>query len=442
MLKILIVEDDLTFSQSLTSFLERHHYEVSVSNKITDGAKQLKTNVYDLLLLDYRLPDGAGLDLVKVLQNAGKRIPIIIMTSFNDVRTAVTSIKMGVFDYIIKPVNPDHLMMVIKDALKIDPLKNSNTANDDSRFISGNSEQSRKIDQHIKLVAPTNMSVILQGESGTGKEQLARKIHRLSKRANNAFVAIDCGSLSSELAASELFGHTKGAFTGAISDKKGLFELASGGTLFLDEVGNLSYEIQVKLLRALQEKVILPIGGSTIRQVDVRLIAATNDDLGKSVKNQHFRTDLYHRLNEFSIMVPPLRKRGKDILLFIRHFIGLSNEELGKSVKQVSDEVMEILLGYDWPGNLRELKNTIKRAVLLTSDDIIEKEALPEEMVFEAKSYLNDDYDLKSIQETTERDLIVKTLQQTGNNKSQAAKLLNIDRKTLYKKISRYNIEE
>jgi len=219
--KILIVEDDLTFSQSLTSYLERHHYEVSVSNKITDGAKQLKTNVYDLLLLDYRLPDGTGLDLVKVLQNAGKRIPVIIMTSFNDVRTAVTSIKMGVFDYIIKPVNPDHLMMVIKDALKIDPLKNSNTANDDSRFISGNSEQSRKIDQHIKLVAPTNMSVILQGESGTGKEQLARKIHRLSKRANNAFVAIDCGSLSSELAASELFGHTKGAFTGAISDRKG-----------------------------------------------------------------------------------------------------------------------------------------------------------------------------------------------------------------------------
>jgi len=287
--KILIVEDDLTFSQSLTSFLERHYFEVAVSNKITDGSKQLKTNVFDLLLLDYRLPDGTGLDLVKVLQNAGKRIPIIIMTSFNDVRTAVTSIKMGVFDYIIKPVNPDHLIMVIKDALKIDPLKNVNTTDDDSRFISGNSEQSHKIDQHIKLVAPTNMSVILQGESGTGKEQLARKIHRLSKRANKAFVAIDCGALSSELAASELFGHTKGAFTGAIADKKGLFELASGGTLFLDEVGNLSYEIQVKLLRALQEKVILPIGGSTIRQVDVRLIAATNDDLGKSVKNSTFQ---------------------------------------------------------------------------------------------------------------------------------------------------------
>jgi two-component system response regulator HydG len=440
--KILIVEDDLTFSQSLSSFLERHYFEVIVSNKIVDGAKQLKTNVFDLILLDYRLPDGTGLDLVKVLQTAGKRIPVIIMTSFNDVRTAVTSIKMGVFDYIIKPVNPDHLMMVIKDALKIDSRKNINKPDDETRFISGTSEQSRKLDKHIKLVAPTNMSVILQGESGTGKEHLARKIHQLSKRANKAFVAIDCGSLSSELAASELFGHIKGAFTGAISDKKGLFELASGGTLFLDEVGNLSYEIQVKLLRALQEKVIMPVGGSTTRQVDVRIIAATNDDLGKSVKNQQFRTDLYHRLNEFSIIVPPLHKRGDDIQLFIRHFIELSNEELGKSVKHVSNEAMKILLGYDWPGNLRELKNTIKRAVLLTSDDVIEKEALPEEMVFESKLYLNNDYNLKSLQETTERDLIVKTLQQTGNNKSQAARLLNIDRKTLYKKISKYNIEE
>jgi len=286
------------------------------------------------------------------------------------------------------------------------------------------------------------MSVLIQGETGTGKEYAARAIHQLSARADKVFTAIDCGALSRELAASELFGHIKGSFTGAITDKKGLFETSNGGTLFLDEVGNLSYEVQVKLLRALQEKTIQPIGSTKQIPVDVRIITATNDDLVNSVSTGDFRQDLYHRINEFKIQLPPLRDRGEDLNLFIRHFITLSNQELNRNVKSISPEAKKVLQQYDWPGNLRELKNVIKRMVLLTTSDTAGVESLPDEMLFIiTHSKSNTKSDLKLLNEATEKETIQKTLQQVKFNKSKAAKLLNIDRKTLYSKIDRYGLD-
>jgi two-component system, NtrC family, response regulator HydG len=439
--KILIVEDDITFCKTLNGFLSKHGHVIDIKHNIEDGLKFIRKNRYDLLLIDFRLPDGTGVELLNYLRSNNITSPVIIMTSFIDVRTAVRAMKLGAYDYITKPIIPEELLMVINEALEKKNLISDPDYTE--QFIDGTSQKSIELNEYIRIVAPTNISVIIQGESGTGKEQVARKIHRLSKRSSSPFVAIDCGALSSELAASELFGHKKGAFTSSVHDKKGQFEVAQGGTLFLDEIGNLNHEIQVKLLRVLQERVILPVGSNRKIRVDVRIIAAINDDLSEAVRNGSFREDLYHRLNEFKIIVPPLRQRGHDLHDFIEHFIHLSNLELGRNVKDVSKEVLEIFTTYGWPGNLRELKNTIKRAVLLSKTDVLEKELLPDEMVVEAVNnpYMSE-FDLKAIQEASEREMIIKTLQEAKYNKSRAARMLNIDRKTLYHKLSRYNIEE
>jgi len=442
MAKILLVEDDITFSQLLQGFLDKNGYTVKAVNTVKQSLQLLQQQEFDLLLLDYRLPDGIGLDVfIKTIEN-GAKIPAIIMTSFNDVRTAVKAIQAGAFDYITKPVNPDELMMIIGEALKQANEKTSAANNINSIFIKGKSANADKLNGHIEIIAPTDMAVVLQGETGTGKEYVARTIHQLSKRAGKAFIAVDCGALSRDLAASELFGHLKGAFTGAIADKKGLFEAAEGGTLFLDEVGNLSYEVQVKLLRALQEKTIQPLGSTKQIAVDVRIITATNDDLVNSVENGDFRQDLYHRINEFKIQLPPLRERDDDLELFITHFINLSNKELGRNVEGISPEAKKILLQYDWPGNLRELKNVIKRMILLTPAGKAGVESLPDEMLFTIlQSPKNTDTDLKLLNEANEKEMISKTLQKVKFNKTKAAKLLNIDRKTLYSKIERYGLD-
>ena len=443
MAKILLVEDDLTFSQMLQNFVQKNGHEITAASNIKTGLKFLEQNTFDLLLLDYRLPDGTGMDILADIREKGKLIPAIMMTSFNDVRTAVKAIRSGAFDFITKPVNPDELLMIMGAALNDktpDPLAASDTPN----FIKGSSPNSDKLYEHIGLIAPTDMSVLIQGESGTGKEYVARMIHSQSKRSSKSFVAIDCGALSKELAASELFGHVKGAFTGAIADKKGVFEYAEGGTLFLDEVGNLSYDVQVKLLRALQEKVIQPVGSNKQIPVNVRIITATNDDLLNSVSNDGFRQDLYHRINEFKIQLPPLRQRNSDIDIFIKHFVQLANAELGRKVVRISSEAHDILHRYDWPGNLRELKNVIKRMVLLTNGEIAEADTLPDEMLFSINNGLTTirDTDLKAQNEVNEKKLIQKTLQDVNYNKSKAAKLLNIDRKTLYSKMERYGLDQ
>ncbi|WP_316802106.1 sigma-54 dependent transcriptional regulator [Pedobacter nototheniae] len=443
MARILILEDDTTFAQLLEGFLIKNKHEVTLVTHIRQSFKLIEAQKFDLLLIDYRLPDGTGFEVLTHSRDLGLSIPVIIMTSFNDVRTAVKSIQLGAFDYITKPVNPDELLMVIKNSLLKKEGKTTEQKDSDTDFIKGKSAIADKLYEHINLVAPTDMSVIIQGESGTGKEYAARTLHKQSKRSNKPFIAIDCGALSKDLAASELFGHIKGAFTGALNDKKGQFEAADGGTLFLDEVGNLSYEVQIKLLRALQERVIQPLGSTKQIPVNVRIITATNDDLANSMQQGEFREDLYHRLNEFKIQLPALRDRGGDLELFINHFVQLSNRDLDRNVKSISPDAKALLFQYDWPGNLRELSNVIKRMVLLSPSEVAQIEALPDEMMISIHQQTpkNSSSDLKAVNESNEKALITETLIKVRHNKSKAAKLLNIDRKTLYSKMERYGIE-
>lgn len=442
MAQILVIEDDSTFAMLLEGFLQKHGHQVDIRHNVKSGFQLLEQKLYDILLLDYRLPDGNGLELLMTARNKNIQVPAIIMTSFNDVRTAVRAMQAGAFDYITKPVNPEELLMLLNNVLDRKESQQETSSKSVPDFINGTSDASTKLLEYIELVGPTDISVIIQGESGTGKEHIASSIHRASKRTNKPFIAIDCGSLSKELAASELFGHQKGAFTGALFDKKGQFEVADGGTLFLDEVGNLSYEVQVQLLRALQEKVIHPIGSNKQIKVDVRIITATNDDLLSSVAKGEFREDLYHRLNEFKIIVPPLRDRDNDLEIFIKHFIKLANKELNRDVDRLSGEVMTIFRQYDWPGNLRELKNVIKRMVLLSKGDEAGMDTLPEEMITIIKQAPKPSgTDLKALNEANEKELITETLRKVKYNKSKAAKLLNIDRTTLYSKMEKYQIE-
>lgn len=438
---ILIIEDDVSFSQLLQKFLEKNGYDVTLAHNVKTGKQFLLSNNCDLLLLDYRLPDGSGIEVLSFLREHGLQVAPVIMTSFHDIRTAVKTVRSGAFDYITKPVNPDELLLVIQEALAKKELPSIPLTQ--PSFVKGTSASAKKLHEYIQLVAPTEFSVIIQGESGTGKELAARSIHNLSKRKNEAFVALDCGALSPDLAGSELFGYVKGAFTGAVQNKRGHFEEANGGTIFLDEVGNLSYEIQVKLLRVIQERVIQPVGSTKTMKIDVRVITATNDNLQQSVRNGKFREDLYHRLNEFTINIPSLQERKADLGLFIDFFIRETNAELGKRVKGIADEVNAIFLRYDWPGNLRELKNIIKRAVLLSPSDVITTESLPEEMLLSVAgdAPAAPTHDLRAAQALSEKDLIIKTLEQVRYNKSKAAKLLNIDRTTLYYKMSKYQIE-
>lgn len=420
-------------------FLTKKGYEVHTASNLRAGEKILLSEKVDLLLLDYRLPDGIGLELISKMKNALDSIPCIIITSFDDVRTAVKSIQSGAFEYITKPVNPEELLLVIELALNQKPTPEKPVLAKQSSFIQGESPAAKKLYEYVNLVAPTEMAVMIIGESGTGKEHVARAIHQNSKRSNHPFIAVDCGVLSKELSASELFGHSKGAFTGALHDKTGVLEQASGGTLFLDEIGNLSYDVQVKLLRTLQERTIQPVGSSKIVPIDIRLITATNEQLLNEIENGNFRGDIYHRINEFKIQMPTLRDRGRDLELFIKHFIENANEELDRNVKHISPELLQLFYQYDWPGNLRELKNVIRRLVLLSKNEQISAELLPEEMI--SRSQKSNTKDLKQAQVMHERELIANVLIQTKYNKSKAAKLLNIDRKTLYSKIEKYDLE-
>lgn len=526
--KILVLEDDSTFAAILEGFLKKNGFVVEVRNSVKSALEAILKEDFQLLLLDYRLGDGIALDLLPQLEENDKKLPpSIIMTSFHDVRTAVKAIRQGVYDYITKPINPDELLIVVREALSSgsdqtdaspsdrpveQTRKEGSKAPSSSRrsssrrvfepvdFVEGRSKAANKLQDYIALVAPTDMAVLIRGESGTGKEYVARSVHRLSNRADKPFLSIDCGTLSRELASSELFGHVKGAFTGAVQDKIGQFEAASGGTLFLDEIGNLSYDVQVKLLRALQEGVIQPVGSTKEIKVDVRIIAATNEDLVGAQSENRFREDLYHRLNEFEIQVPALRDRREDFDDFVQFFIAKANEELGRTVESPSDEVMAVWEAYDWPGNLRELRNIIRRMVLLTKGTVSELDTLPEDMIHAVQNGHSHgqnsevpvagnpgnpatpgvppasgnsaypltppnppnpmnpvnpvtanttgpgvvppggEVDLKLYNEQHERNLIIEVLNKTRYNKSKAAKLLNIDRKTLYNKMEKYDI--
>ena len=452
---VLIVDDDTTFCLMLKSFLENNGFTVQEVFNAESALKALSQEKFDMVLTDFRLPDKDGIQLLNEIRKEWADLPVILMTRYAEIRTAVNAIKLGAFEYVTKPVNPDELLLTIRKALELNeaekPAKTashkSSSAHRNFRFIHGISAAAVKVDQYIKLVAPTDMSVIIQGESGTGKEYIARMIHQQSNRSSRPFVAVDCGALSKELAVSELFGHVKGSFTDASSDKEGQFQTANSGTLFLDEIGNLSYDIQLKLLRATQERKIRRIGSNKDIDIDVRILAATNENLDESVQKGGFREDLFHRLNEFKINVPSLRDRSEDISLFANHFLHSANLELHKTVKGFDEQVKQAFSNYSWPGNIREFRNVIRRAVLLAGTDNITIEQLPEEIIaplrIEKLSDINpsESFDLKSMAEKNERAMIVNTLEKVHYNKSKAARLLNIDRKTLYNKMQIYTID-
>ncbi|MDP5198062.1 sigma-54 dependent transcriptional regulator [Flavobacterium sp. DG2-3] len=449
--KILLIEDDIAFCKLLEKFLIKKAYNVTIAFSAAEAREAVKNESFDLILTDLRLPDSDGIGLMSEFKNSHPHIPVILMTGYSDVNTAVKAIKNGAADYISKPFNPDEVLLVITNALqapKVEeeetPVKEKKTAKKQSpsgenEFVKGISVASKKLLDHIQLVSPTDMSVLIIGESGTGKEIIAKSIHQQSRRKDSNFIAVDCGAIPKELAASEFFGHLKGSFTGAINDKKGYFEAANGGTLFLDEIGNLSYENQIQLLRALQERKIKPVGSNKEINVDIRIITATNEDLREAVKNGDFREDLYHRINEFSIQSPSLKDRGEDLMVFADYFLEKANQQLHKEVIGFSPEVVSIFQNYNWPGNLRELQNCVKRATLLTRGDFIESDVLPAEF-FQIQTQQTPANEVFSLSEN-EKETIIHALSKTQNNKSEAAKLLKITRKTLYNKLKQYNIE-
>ena len=441
---ILIVEDDLTFSTMLKTWLGKKGFEVETASTQAKARKQIGTRDFDLILSDLRLPDQDGLSLLSWLREQGNQVPFIIMTSYAEIQSAVRAMKEGATDYISKPVQPDELLKKIKEAIHQEKTpaesgKEKNAAQTAHGFLEGESEAARQLYNYVKLVAPTQMSVLINGASGTGKEYVAHRIHELSKRAGKPFIAIDCGSIPKELAASEFFGHVKGSFTGALNDKTGAFVEANGGTLFLDEIGNLSYEVQIQLLRALQERRIRPVGSNKEIEVDVRLVSATNENLQQAIEKGNFREDLYHRINEFTLRMPALKERQEDILLFANFFLDQANRELDRQLIGFDTAASQALQTYSWPGNLRQLKNIVKRATLLAQSNFITLAELGYELQEPIRSAGPQTFSLHD--EAAEKKRILEALKQTGNNKSKAAILLGIDRKTLYNKLKLYDIQ-
>ena len=454
---ILIVEDDIAFGTMLQTWLRRKGFEVDKATSVGAAVKLLvDMKSVDLVLSDLRLPDHDGLRLLAWMHEHSINAPFIVMTNYAEVQNAVLAMKSGAADYIAKPVQPDILLQKINDAMEQNTqqsnatIQNSTTQNAPTahnsklkaqnseaapRYIEGKSEASRQLYCYVELVAPTPMSVLILGASGTGKEYVAHRIHDLSQRHDRPFFALDCGAIPRDVAASEFFGHKKGAFTGADADKRGAFEIANGGTLFLDEVGNLNYEVQVQLLRALQERRIRPVGGTKEIDIDIRLVCATNENLEEAVSEGRFREDLYHRINEFTIYMPKLSERGSDLFLFADLFIRHANEELNRNVEGFDSGAAEMLASHSWPGNLRELNNVVKRAVLLTRGSQITTAELTQAM-----GQIRTDNVLQLHDEDTERQRIITALQQSNGNKAKAARLLGVDRKTIYNKIEKLGI--
>ncbi len=450
---LLIVDDDLTLAIMLRTWLSKQGFEVETASSVkAAGKKLLEDGPFDLVLSDLRLPDEDGLFLLQWMKQKQVSTPVIIMTSYAEVQNAVEAMKQGAADYIAKPVHHEILLQKIQEVIRTPrpsspapaphpqggrttPPPAGATTIDHKKYLEGKSEAARQLYNYVALVAPTPMSVLITGASGTGKEYVARRIHSLSKRADNPFVAIDCGAMLKDLAASEFFGHVKGAFTGAVTDKTGAFVEANGGTLFLDEVGNLSYDVQVQLLRALQERRIRPVGSTQEIEVDIRLVCATNENLPLAIERGEFREDLYHRINEFTLRMPALHERGRDILLFADFFLQQANEELERHIMGFEPKAVEAMMNYNWPGNLREMKNLVRRATLLAQDDIIRLADLGPSLQTPAATT-----GLQLHNEDSEKQRILQALEATGGNKSKAAQLLGVDRKTLYNKLKLYGL--
>ncbi len=464
--QILVIDDDLDICTLLSRFLVRNGYDVQVAYSGKQGIAKFQQEKFDIVICDYRLGDREGRDILIEIKKHTPNVIVLIITGYSDISTAVEVIKLGAFDYITKPLIPDEVLNVLRKAEKllfpeleqaaIIGLSNKNDDKHDQEFLRGQSKITKDLYRQIEIVAPTDYSIILYGESGTGKEVVARTIHALSKRNDKPFVALDCGILSKELSGSELFGHVKGAFTGAQNDKEGHFEMANGGTLFLDEVGNMSYDIQASFLRVIQERRFKRVGGNKEMPLNIRVIVASNENLQEAYKKGKFREDLYHRFNEFSISLPPLRNRKDDIPLFAEFFLKQTATELGKELTGIDDEVMEIFINYPWPGNLREFKNVVRRAVLLCDGDKVSIKTLPKEMTVIDSFNLSatnamglnngsipavkKELNLKDAAFKAEYETIMKVLREVNFNKTKAAQILNVDRKTLYNKIRNYEV--
>ena len=458
--RILVVDDDTDICLLLAKFLEKRGYVVNTAGRKTSALQLMKDHRFDLILCDHRLPDSDSLQMLVHFHESAPGVPVIVITGYSDVRIAVELMRKGAHDYIVKPLYPDDIILRIEDALtkkqaddqlrKPGVERNTPAPAGDPGFVHGTGTFAAQLDKHIQLVAPTDMSVLITGETGTGKEYVAKEIHRLSARSDKPFVALDCGALPADLATSELFGHVKGSFTGALGDKEGCFQQANGGTLFLDEVGNLTYDNQVKLLRVLQERRVRRIGDNKEIPVDVRIIVATNEDLTVAYGAGRFREDLYHRLNAFAITLLPLRDRTEDITLFAEHFLRLAATRLKRDATIFAPEVHDRLLAHNWMGNLRELNNVIKRAVLLSTSSTIGMEQLPIEIIAgpslrstvqqqQAGAPVGDD--LRAVSQDAEKHAIIAALERNSFNKSKTAEMLNIDRKTLYNKLKTFGIE-
>lgn len=446
---VLVVDDDASFNELISRYLRKEKFEVISVLSASTALRTLQEKVIDLVLADYKMPEMDGIELIEAIQKLYPDLPVILMTNYADIRVAVNSIKVGAFDFVSKPIIPDELLKIVHLALTKDATKSSSSLQKKTSYVKGKNEQTEKLWKHLAMVAPTKMNVLITGESGTGKEYIACTIHEMSRRANGPFVAVDCGALTVELAGSELFGHVKGAFTGAQSDKRGLFEVANGGTLFLDEIGNLPHEIQILLLRAIQEEQIKRVGGTQDIPVDVRIVAATNEMLIDNVQKQIFRNDLYHRLNEFELYLAPLRERLDDLEEFAEFFITEACEEFDRPLMKISQEVQQVFMQYSWPGNLRELRNIIRRSVILTLGDTIELDVLPAGLLESQKSEAVESLsvsepvslDIKTHQQELEKKMLMEALEKYKFNKSKAAQALHIDRSTLYKKLKQYNID-
>ncbi len=468
---ILIIDDDMDMCNLLSRFLQRKGFETDMAFTGAKGLAKFKASNFHLVLCDFRLGDMDGRSVLTELKKINPQAAVIIITGYSDIKMAVDVMRQGAFDYITKPLIPEEVLNVINKALN-EPIVSPDGNTDDvgrpqninnsgkkftwtanSEFLVGISPLSLALYQQIDLVAPTNYSVILYGESGTGKEVMAKTIHEKSSRHDKPFIAVDCGTLSRELAGSELFGHVKGSFTGALTDKEGIFEVANGGTLFLDEVANLPLDVQASLLRVIQERKFKRVGGNKDLTTDVRVLVASNENLQEAYRKGKFREDLYHRFNEFSVAIPPLRERKEDIVLFADFFIKKVSGELNKDLEGFEDEVIQLFLNYSWPGNLREFRNVIRRAGLLTTAGRINSNVLPWEIIggvqilstrptdassAEKPITFNEPVGLKGASLQAEYDTIMNVLKEVKYNKSKAAEKLNIDRKTLYNKIKAF----
>jgi two-component system response regulator PilR (NtrC family) len=457
--KILVVDDDLSIRKMLTIVLKETGYTVMDADSSESALKLLKSDTFDLVISDIKMPGISGIELLKKIKAINPDVPVIMITAFASANDAVEAMKLGAEDYITKPFNLDELKLIIEKSLyrkniEIENIELKARLTDKEKFenIVGQNHRMQRIFDLIDTISQTDSTVLISGESGTGKELIARAIHNKSLRSSREFISINCGALPENLLESELFGHIKGAFTDAYKDKKGLFEQAHNGTIFLDEVGEMTPKMQVKLLRAIQERCIRQVGGNKEISIDVRIIAATNRDLAESMKTGEFRSDLFYRLNVISINVPPLRERKDDIPLLLNYFLGYYNKRFKRDIEGFEKDILDLFIKYSWPGNIRELENFVERAVALEKNKFIGLNSLPAELIYNISEknaihedidtlLLGDNFDFSQYIDDVSRQILLKALELNNSNIKKTAEMLNMNYRALRYSLEKYGLK-